>query len=119
MINTRSPLAVLCSSSLLCCARPRSLLIRFSAGLSWPSNQLSVDTVREKTGSCVPTISTSFGKKSVSFFRLEPLNSTDLTYLSLGLACGSYMYHFRMGQHGAENVIQSEIELCDIWEFSC
>ena len=43
MINTRSPLAILCSSLLLCCAGPRSLLIRFSAGLSWPSNQLSVD----------------------------------------------------------------------------
>ena len=99
--------------------RPRSLLIRFSTGLSWPSNQLSVDTVREKTGSCLPTISASFGKKSVSSFHLELLNSTDLTYLSLSLACRSYMYRFRMGRHGAENVIQSEIKLCDIWESFC
>jgi len=45
-------------------ARPGGLLARFSVWCSWPSNELPVDTIREKS-------SNSFGKKSVSFCCLE------------------------------------------------
>ena len=45
------PIAILCSSFWLTGvrARPRGLLVRFSTGLSWPSNELLVGIVWEKS----------------------------------------------------------------------
>ena len=114
-INTHSPLAILCSSLLLCwlSGSGQGLEVCWSGSVlgfgGCPASYRLIPSERNPRKSCPVHLHLArslwaFNAWSIQQYWLHlPLSRTGL-------------YLFQTGWHGAKNVLQLDIKLCNIWE---